>query len=103
MSAESRNPAAFPYIVLDVLTRQGISQNKLAETCLTTPGSVSRWIRGSTPTRITRVFVRQKLQGLLKQQIDELQHRTIALNNDSVEQHHEVSVDLQQENSAEAA
>lgn len=44
----------FTQIIIQTLTRQGLSQADLADICDSSSGSISRWTRGAAPTKLAR-------------------------------------------------
>jgi len=78
-------PSAFRYLVLDTLCRINVPQNKLAEVCLTTPGSVSRWTRGAMPVKTARIEICRRIEELLSSQIEELDRFTRSGRGDETE------------------
>jgi hypothetical protein len=64
---------AFGIIISETLAHNGLSQNILAEICETTTGSISRWSRGSAPSKLARLGAVERIRTILDSHVQEIE------------------------------
>lgn len=65
LNAYNGDKDVFSQIIRDSLAHHSLPQNTIASLCLTTPATVSRWARGTSPSLLARIYAVHRISEFL--------------------------------------